>query len=79
MAGSEFQRNGAMKLKERFPNDLEFLFWNFEQLFIKRQIERDKCREMKKNKEVKTLQNRGRQESRSCTGSGILRVASEVP
>ena len=34
---------------------------------------------MKKDKPVKTLQNGGKQESRSCTGSGILRVASEVP
>ena len=38
-----------------------------------------KCREMKKDKEVKTLQNGGKQESRSCTGSGISRAASEVP
>ena len=34
---------------------------------------------MKKDKPVKTLQNGCKQESRSCTGSGILRVASEVP
>ena len=30
-----------------------------------------KCREMKKDNEVKTLQNGGKQESRSCTDSGI--------
>ena len=38
-----------------------------------------KCREMKKDKEVKTLQYGGRQNLQSCTGSGILLVASEVP
>ena len=38
-----------------------------------------KCREMKKEKEVKTLQNGGKQELQSCTDSGILLVASEVP
>ena len=29
MAGREFQRDGAMKLKERFPNDLRFRFGIF--------------------------------------------------
>ena len=35
--------------------------------------------EMKKDKELNTRQNSGRQESRSCTVSFFLRVASEVP
>ena len=35
-----------------------------------------KCREMKKDKKVKTLQNGGKQELQSC---GILLVTSEVP
>ena len=30
-----------------------------------------KCREMKKDKEVKTLQNGSKQELQSCTDSGI--------
>ena len=34
---------------------------------------------MKKDKEVKTLQNGGKQDLQSCTDSGILLVASEVP
>ena len=34
---------------------------------------------MKKDKEVKTLQNGGKQELQSCTDSGILLVTSEVP
>ena len=34
---------------------------------------------MKKDEEVKTLQNGGKQELRSCPGSIILRVASEAP
>ena len=34
---------------------------------------------MREDKEVKTLQNGGKQESRSCTASRILRVASKVP
>ena len=38
-----------------------------------------KCREMKKDKEVKTLQNGGKQELQSCTDSVILLVTSEVP
>ena len=29
MAGREFQRDGAMKLKERWPNDLRFRFGIF--------------------------------------------------
>ena len=33
---------------------------------------------MKKDKEVKTLQNGGKQELQSCTDSGILLVTSEV-
>ena len=33
---------------------------------------------MKRDKEAKTLQIGVKQESRSCTGSGILWVASEV-
>ena len=37
------------------------------------------CREMKKDKEVKTLQNSGKQELQSCADSGILLVTSEVP
>ena len=32
---------------------------------------------MKKDKEVKTILNGGKQESRSCTGRGISQVASE--
>ena len=32
---------------------------------------------MKKDKEVKTLLNGGKQESWSCTGKGVLQVASE--
>ena len=34
---------------------------------------------MKKDKEVKTLQNGGKQELQSCTDSGILLVTNEVP
>ena len=34
---------------------------------------------MKKDKEVKTLQNGGKQDLQSCSDSGILLVASEVP
>ena len=34
---------------------------------------------MKKDKEVKTLQNGGKQELQSCTYSEILLVTSEVP
>ena len=34
---------------------------------------------MKKDKEVKTLQNGSKQELQSCTDSGILLVTSEVP
>ena len=34
---------------------------------------------MKKDKEVKTIQNGGKLESRSRTGSRILQVTSEVP
>ena len=34
---------------------------------------------MNKDKEVKTLQNGGKQELQSCTDSGILLVTSEVP
>ena len=34
---------------------------------------------MKKDKEAKALQNGGKQELQSCTDSGILLVASEVP
>ena len=34
---------------------------------------------MKKDKEVKTLQNGGKQELQSCTDSENLLVASEVP
>ena len=34
---------------------------------------------MKKDKEVKTLQNGGKQDRQSCTDSGILLVTSEVP
>ena len=49
VAGSEFQRDGAMKLKECFLNDFEFSLWNFEQLFIRRservrQLQRDEAR-----------------------------------
>ena len=33
---------------------------------------------MRRDKEAKTLQNGGKQESRSCTGSGILWVVGEV-
>ena len=38
-----------------------------------------KCREMKKDKEVKTHQNGGKKELQSYTDSGILLVTSEVP
>ena len=38
-----------------------------------------KRREMKTDKEVKTLKNGGKQELQSCTDSGILLVTSEVP
>ena len=81
MAGSEFQRDGAMKLNERCPNDLSFRFGILSSFSLEDRRERDgyKCREMKKDKEVKTLQNGGKEDSRSCTGSGILRVASDVP
>ena len=34
VAGSEFHRDGAMKLKERCLND--FSLWNFEQIFVRR-------------------------------------------
>ena len=37
-----------------------------------------KCRGMMKDKEVKTLRNGDRPESRSSTGSGISQVTSEV-
>ncbi len=37
-----------------------------------------RCREMKKDTEVKTLRNGDRPESRSYTGSGISQVTSEV-
>ena len=95
VAGSEFQRDGAMKLKECCPNDLSFCFgilscFSLEDvkhqltyLLIRRPDESEtveKCREMEKDKEVKTLQNGGKQsELQSCTGSRILRVASEIP
>ena len=95
VAGSEFQRDGAMKLKECCPNDLSFRFgilssFSLEDvkhqltyLFIRRPDESEtvrKCREIKKDKEVKTLQNGGKQfKLQSCTGSRILWVASEIP
>ena len=37
-----------------------------------------RCREMKKDMEVKTLPNGDRSESPSYTGSGISQVTSEV-
>ena len=53
----------------------EISLWNFEQLFIRRYGESEtvhKCREMKKDKEVKTLQNGGKQELQSCTDRVFL-------
>ena len=81
MAGREFQRAGAMKLKERCPNDLRFRFGIFSSFSLEDRRERDvhKCGEMKKDKAVKTLQNGGKQELQSCTNSEILLVISEVP
>ena len=37
-----------------------------------------RCRELKKDMEVKTLRNGDRPQSRSYTGSGISQVTSEV-
>ena len=65
VAGSEFQRDGTMKLKERCPNDLSFRFGILSR-FHKKTGESEtvrKCREMKKTMEVKTLQNGDKQES----------------
>ena len=75
MAGREFQRDGAMK--ERCPNDLRFRFGIFSSFSLEDRREPD--REMKKDKEVKTLQNGGKQELQSCTDSGILLITSEDP
>ena len=82
MAGREFQKDGAMKLKERCPNDLRFRFgilssFSLEDRRGARRVH--KCREMKKDKEVKTHQNGGKQELQSYTDSGILLVTSEFP
>ena len=62
MAGTEFQRDGAMKLKERCPNDLSFRFGILSRSHKKTGESETvrKCREMKKTMEVKTLQNGGR-------------------
>ena len=79
MAGREFQRDGAMKLKERCPNDLRFRFGILSSFSLEDRRERERCREMKKDKEVKTHQNGGKQELQSYTDSGILLVTSEVP
>ena len=73
MAGREFQRDGAMKLKERCPNDLRFRFGIVSSFSLEDRRERDG------SMEVKTLQNGGKQELQSCTDSGILLVTSEVP
>ena len=77
----ENSRDGAMKLKERCPNDLRFRFGILSSFSLEDRRERDvhKCREMKKDKEVKTHQNGGKQELQSYTDSGILLVTSEVP
>ena len=58
MAGREFQRDGAMKLKERCPNDFRFRLGIFSSFSLEDgEIETvHKCRETKKDKEVKTLQ-----------------------
>ena len=59
VAGSEFQRGGAMKLKGRCPNDLRFRFGILSSFSLEDRRERDGshgCREMKKDEEVKTLQ-----------------------
>ena len=64
MAGKEFQRDGAMKLKECCPNDLRFRYGIFLTAFRYKIGENEtvhKCREMKKDKELKTLQSGGKQ------------------
>ena len=69
-----------MKLKERSPKDFRRRLWilsNFP-LKIGESEMVHKCRGMKKDTEVKTLQNGDRPESRSYTGSGISQVTSEV-
>ena len=58
---------------------LSFHFRILSSFSLQDRREWDSCREMKKDKEVKTLQNGSKQESQSCTGSRILREASEVP
>ena len=41
VAGSEFQRAGAMKLKERCPNDLSFRFGILSSFSLEDRRERD--------------------------------------
>ena len=71
VAGSEFQGDGAIKLKERCPNDLSFRFGILSSFYLNigESETVHRCREVKKDKEVKTLRNGGKQESRSFTGS----------
>ena len=59
VAGREFQRDGAMKLKERCPNDLRFRFGIFTSFSLEDRRETvHKCREMNKDKEVNNNNNK---------------------
>ena len=70
-----------MKLKERCPNDLKFRFGIFISFSLEDRRERDgsSVQRDEERQGGKTLQNGGKQELQSCTDSGILLVASEVP
>ena len=65
-------------MKERCPNDLRFRFGILSGFSLEDRRERDGS-QVQKDKAVNTFQNGGKQELRSCTDSGISRIASEVP